>query len=202
MKKLLFFFVICFLLALNVGLSFAGNDSLVGEWLSEARTKGGLGTAITFKSDGTVVRSFGALLDLKYKLNKNVLSLYDKDGTQIDQSYITLSPSLLHIKNIKTGAEQTLDRIDGNDMNSILGKWSGPHSTGAKQMMHFTRAGICYFSVPMKSASKRFTLKENLYSEEDPVSGQNTEWLITIQNDLLTMVKKGSGEEKVYRRKM
>lgn len=55
-------------------------DSVVGLWLGEARTQGGLGNWIDFHGDGTVEFGFGALvgalLDDTYRLEDSTLTLH------------------------------------------------------------------------------------------------------------------------------
>jgi len=48
--------LVCFLLLALVGpVGYQGtNDSVVGLWLGEARTTGGLGNWVEFRGDGTV----------------------------------------------------------------------------------------------------------------------------------------------------
>jgi hypothetical protein len=56
-----------------------GKDSVVGLWLGETRTQGGLGNWIDFHADGTVEVGFGALvgalLDDRYRLEGTTLTL-------------------------------------------------------------------------------------------------------------------------------
>ena len=46
---------------------------VVGVWLGEARSKGGLGNWLEFRPDGTVVMGFGALVDGRYRFDKSTL---------------------------------------------------------------------------------------------------------------------------------
>jgi len=179
---------------------YANDDPLIGEWVSATRTKGSLGGSKYFNKDGTVIVTFGALVDFTYKTKDNILSLYDDKGTFIADNEFKFSGSNLILKNTKGGEAQELTRVQGEPLPNIIGKWVGDHYTGKKQCIHFTKGLNCYFSVPFEQVKGTYKVNGDTYTEEFSEK-EKTEWKISIENDLLTLTKKDGSKVEKYRKK-
>ena len=56
-------------LTLSVGRVAADENDIVGEWVANSRTKGGLGSSLIFADNGELTSMFGALVDFKYSVD-------------------------------------------------------------------------------------------------------------------------------------
>jgi hypothetical protein len=187
-------------LLLMPALSYSA-DSILGEWISVERTKGGLGAAKNYSKDGSVQATFGALVDFKYKLNGKKLTLslpQVPEATDIVQNFEIKGSKL--ILTDETGNKQELTRISGDAKTGLLGKWTGDHYTGAKQILHFTAAQNCYLAVPMISADGTYFIMGDILSETYKDKGsQNYQW--AIQDSVLTLTDSQGKTEKYMRKK-
>lgn len=175
------------------------NNPLVGEWVAAATSRGGLGGTKTYTTNGTVVTTYGAVLDFRYQMEGTTLISFVETGKPMQQE-ITLSGSQMILKDKATGQEQKLTRMDGSSGSGIVGKWTGGHYTGGKQIMDFTTNLNCYFSVPMMTAIEPYTVKGSTLTEESERKG-TTSWTWVIQNDILTLTKVGTNKVERYKKK-
>jgi len=200
MKARLLILFSALLLTISPQCLYANDNPLIGEWVSASRSKGGLGGSKYFREDGTVIVTFGALVDFKYEITGNILSLYDDNGELLSEQEFKFSGSDLVFTEIKTGKGQKLTRVEGDPQPNIIGKWVGDHYTGSKQCMHFTKGLNCYFSVPFVQAKGTYKVNGDTYIEESAEKGK-TEWKICISGDLLKLTKKDSSKIEEYRKK-
>src|SRR5467141_335336 len=56
-------------------------DSLTGRWTADSRSKGGLGTTLTFAADGSVASILGAIVDFTYRVDGQTLTQTFRDDT-------------------------------------------------------------------------------------------------------------------------
>jgi hypothetical protein len=173
-------------------------NSVLGEWVSVERTKGGLGTAKIYTADGAVHATFGALVDFKYKIIGNKLTLSFPDAADIVQNVEINGTKMILTDD--TGNKQELTRISGDAKFGIIGKWMGDHYTGQKQILHFTTLKNCYLSVPMISAKGTYQVKgDNLI---ESFEGKNKkEWRWAIDDNVLTLTEAAQGKPEKYMRK-
>jgi hypothetical protein len=176
------------------------DSPLIGEWVSTTGSKGGLGGSKYYRTDGTVIVTYGALVDYQYKIKDNLLSLYNEKGELSFENEYKINGSDLVLKEIKTGKEQKLKRVEGDLTPSIIGKWVGSNDTGAKYCMHFTKGLNCYFSVPMDQVKGQYKFVGNKSIEEFSEIGK-TEWIIRIEGDSLTLLENGNSKIEEYRKK-
>jgi hypothetical protein len=192
--------VITMVLIITPSLSVAAN-SLLGEWISVERSKGGLGAAKNYTQDGNVRATFGALVDFKYKIvgKKLTLSLPQvPKATDIVQTFQINGDKLTLTDD--TGNKQELTRMPGAGNSGIIGKWTGDHYTGAKQILHFTKEQNCYLAVPMISADGTYTIMGDVLSESYKDKGsQHYKW--AIQDGVLTLNDSQGKTEKYMRKK-
>lgn len=179
---------------------YAGDNPLIGEWVSTVRSKGGLGGSRYFSADGTVIVTYGALIDLKYKTTGNILSLYNENKELVTEHEFMFSGTNLLLKEVTTGREDKLTRVEGESVHNIIGKWVGDHYTGGKKCMHFTEGQNCYFSVPFFQGKAKYKVDGDAYVEESVEKGL-TEWKVSIEGDLLILTKKDGSKLEEYRKK-
>ena len=193
--------VMCASLFLFLGVfSVVGEDNpLVGEWVAAATSRGGLGGTKTYTTNGTVITTYGAVLDFRYKIEGTTLISFVETGKPMQQEVI-FSGSQMTLKDKATGQEQKLTRMDGPSGSGIVGKWTGSHYTGGKQIMDFTTNLNCYFSVPMMTAKEPYSVKGSTLTEESERKG-TTAWTWVIQDDILTLTKVGTNKVERYKKK-
>lgn len=197
MKKLaLLFSTICILFVLiSVGIA---NELLLGDWRSVVRSKGGLGSAKAYKSDGIVYVTYGALVDFKYTLQGNMLIFSFPDADDIVQTVEVQDTKLTLID--QAGNKEELTRAEGDPKAGIIGKWTGDHYTGQKQTLHFTASKNCYLSVPMIFAKGKYQVKGNTLIESYEGKDDYV-WIWSIQEDVLTLTSTKNEKVEKYKRK-
>jgi hypothetical protein len=172
--------------------------SILGEWVALVRTKEGLGLSKTYTKDGTVQVIYGALHEYRYNLagKKLVISSPPQEPSVL---YVELKSSKLILTDI-AGNKQKLTRVSGSEKSGIVGKWSGDHHTGRKQVLHFTASRNCYISVPIITENKSYTIKADKLTET--FKGKKTEeWQWAIDEDILTLSNITKETSEKYRRK-
>jgi len=175
----------------------AASGAIFGEWLALER-KDGLGVAKTYTQNGGVQATYGALIDYRYKLAGKKLVLSSPPNEAIVR-YVEINAAKLILTDL-SGNRQKFTRISGDVRSGIIGKWTGDHHTGRKQVMHFTAAKNCYVSVPIVTEKGSYSLKADTLTEK--ISGKRTEnWQCSIDNDVLTLTSPGKDKSEQYRRK-
>ena len=172
-------------------------ESIIGEWLAVERTRGGLGASKSYRPDGIVNSTFGALVDFKYETigNKLILSFSNEpDKAQVFE----ISGAKLILSN-ESGLKEELTRLSGDEHSGIVGKWIGDHYTGAKQILHFTARHNCYLAVPMMSANGSYLINGNKLTETYDNGKEDLKW--AISENILTLSNTHTGENKKYMRK-
>jgi hypothetical protein len=197
MKRQLAYFVIAFVLAIFPGVSMA-EDSILGEWISVQRTKGGLGSAKTYNREGVVNGTFGALVDFTYKITGNKLTLSFPDAAdrvrnyQIHDAKLTLTDG--------SDNKQQLTCLSGDAMSGIIGKWIGDHYTGQKQILLFTASENCYLAVPMVSTKGSYQIKGDTLTESFEGKGKQ-DWKWSIKDNVLTLTDIVQDKTEKYTRR-
>ncbi|WP_177419089.1 hypothetical protein [endosymbiont of Lamellibrachia barhami] len=196
-KKPAAIFLLITLLAMISSCTKDTQDSIIGEWISASRTKGGLGTSKSYQSDGTLIVAFGALVDFSYKLEENILSLYGTDGNLVAKKQVSYIGDDIILKNIATNKEERLTRTAGASDETILGKWKGVHYTGGKQVLHFTASGNCYLSVPFMSAIGHYQINNHILIEK--IKGKEpSEWKWRFEGRNLILEKHDGSKTETY----
>jgi len=180
------------------GLSLA-QDTPIGEWVPVSTSRGGLGGTRAFDTNGVASVGFGAVLNLKYKVDNGKLILTGENCPLPPQTF-TIAGDTLTLIDPKSEKKQKLTRVKNSVGEGIIGKWTGDHYTGTKQVMHFTTNMNCYFSVPMMSLTGTFSINRDILTMENPKKGK-TEWNWEIVDDVLTMTRIGGTKVEKYKRK-
>jgi hypothetical protein len=196
MKRYFILLSILFI-AVNPLRAAVAQNSIVGEWIAVERTKGGLGASKSFNIEGIVVTTFGALVDFKYRISGTKMTLSYPNETDVVQKYQIKNGKLILINET---CKQELSRLSGEAKTEIVGKWIGDHYTGGKQILHFTKGGNCYFSVPMVSEEGSYKIDGDRLTETYD-KGKIQSWNWSIQSDNLTLIDLVNGKHEKYMRK-
>lgn len=161
----------------------AGEESasVVGLWLGEARTEGGLGNWIAFRPDGTAEYSFGALIDGTYRTEGHSLWLtlvgQSESPTPLDMRVELDTAVRRQPPPADAPARDTLppderamfDRMmrplemkrvgrGTPGVAAIVGTWTYTHPTGATAYETFTSSGKMFLLVPMSRTPGTYTV--------------------------------------------
>lgn len=167
-------------------------NPIIGEWFPLDTSRGGLGNGITFFEDGKVITKYGAYVHFKYKLDGNKLINTFPDTPDTVQEVEIREPKLIISSN---GKKQELTRVAGDSNNSIIGKWTGEHYTGGKQIIDFTTSGNEYLSVPMTSEEGTYKISGNTIEFSRNI---NTSWQWSIDSDKFIMTSSDGKQTVEY----
>ncbi|HSO85768.1 MAG TPA: hypothetical protein VLQ91_04400 [Draconibacterium sp.] len=132
---------------------------MVGEWFPLNTSNGGLGAGYTFNEDGKFTTILGAYVAFKYKLEGDTLIMILPGAGENKTKVEITSTKLIFINNERN---TELTRIAGDNNTGIIGKWSGVHDTGSKQIIDFTAFKDMYLSVPMSSEPGTYEIKGDI----------------------------------------
>jgi hypothetical protein len=170
--------------------SLKQEELIVGEWFPLNTSKGGLGTAYTFNEDGTFITAMGAYVVFNYKLEKDSLISIIPGEKEIKQKIEIKSTKMILGSN---GQNMEFTRIGGDNNAGIIGKWTGNHYTGSKQIIDFTSSQKEFFSLPMQTKNGTYEIKSDLIELLGDVKG-TYQW--SVVGDSLTL--KSTNDEKFY----
>lgn len=164
---------------------------MVGEWFPLNTSKGGLGAGYTFNEDGNFITVNGAYVAFNYKLEGDTLVMIFPGAPEIKQKVEITSTKLIFSNN---GENTVLTRIAGDNNAGIIGKWTGDHYTGAKQIMDFTASGDLYLSVQMSSVPGTYEINGDIV---ELLGETNSSYQWSVKGDSLTL--KAIANEKSYK---
>src|SRR2546422_2954142 len=152
--------------------SIAGDNPLIGEWFPLENADSGLGGTRHFKTNGTVIGTFGFALHFKFQLETNgvtntVLMPGPKgpDGPPVRMDF-TITNDILTLTERKGRQWEKLTRVKATSGEGLFGQWTGKHYTGGQQIKEFTTNLYVYLSVPITTVTGLFTLNGNQLTEE------------------------------------
>ena len=195
MKSLLLIMLIACCAVVSVFRSPAAENPLIGEWFPLENADSGMGGTRHFKTNGTVIVTFGSALHFKFQLETNgvtntVLMPGPKgpEGPPVRMDF-TITNDTLTLTERKGRQRETLTRVQGTTGEGLFGHWSGKHYTGGQQIKDFTTNLYIYFSVPAITTTGSFTLNGNQLTEEYQGKRVTSEWkiadgVLTITSDL------------------
>lgn len=135
-------------------------DEISGRWYSVSRSRGGLGTMLDFRSDGSVEYSPGAIVDYRWRIHGANLALTSIDpvkGEENMDTFFRISGNALTIGN-PSGVQLTFSR-QGNG-TGLAGIWTAQTMMDGhpvRNTWHFRDDGSALFTV-------EFTTKPGRYS--------------------------------------
>jgi hypothetical protein len=170
--------------AVIVFMSLAGRAaepsvSLVGLWLGEERTEGGLGAWIEFRRDATVQFSFGALVDFTYRVDGTSLWFAEAGRPEVRRGDIRVNGNTAVLRQPPPADAPPTESLSAEDramrdrlsqpirmtrMGSatpgappLVGTWTYTHYTGQTAYETFTADGKMFLRVPMQTVEGTYT---------------------------------------------
>jgi hypothetical protein len=129
------------------------NKELVGLWESTSISKGGIGSNIEFRADGSFISAVTVLVDLRYEVKSGRLYIGKNPGEPVSYEtgaeFKVDNTALVLIG--QNGEKEVRQRISPGRADSVVGKYKYRHYTGAVAYEHFTPDGIMQFRLPMQS---------------------------------------------------
>jgi hypothetical protein len=139
------------------------SDDVAGMWSSQSRTKGGLGAQWVLSNDGKATYTFGALVDFRYEVKGNQITMTLLDSGQVATKEVLVDEfkiegDTLTINPNDPNKKQAMKRVGRQypGTNPIVGEWTYKHYTGGSAYMRYSRAGVVELSVPFQSLSGKY----------------------------------------------
>lgn len=187
-------------LMLGAGNASAAED-VAGIWSAQARSKGGLGFQWVFK-DGEAAMTFGALVDFKYTIEGNRITMTNAldpagRGESIIEEYVIDGDMMTQTQPGMPGAEKTLRRTGAPypDAHPIIGEWTYRHPTGPAAFVRYSRDGTVQLSIPFQTMKGSYRLNGKVL-EVDLQGGPRTAFDANREDRTLVLTERG-GKNKV-----
>jgi hypothetical protein len=192
-----------FLFRPDVSAQQPSSASIVGRWRSLETTKGGIGQACEFRSDGTADFSLGAVVEMPWRIENNQLILPPATVSGAEQKLALkwLGLNKLHLATGDPGgAELTRvgDRTDAG--NPIFGEWlENREMAGRKFEGHwfFYVGGKGLFLMPAVTQHGHYTITDSALHIDMP----NTKFteLFELKDSVLILHDPEGGEYRYAR---
>jgi hypothetical protein len=152
-----------------------------------SQSRGGIGSALQFKPDGTVRSRLVVLVDGSYRVEDRalVVTMEGRESAiplgEVGAEVWTLSPpGATEIVKQRIGAAPA-------EASSVVGDWSYTHNTGSRAHERYRADGWLSFRLPMPG------LREGRYEQTADrlrmtVEGKTTSHRVTIEGDVLRLV--------------
>jgi hypothetical protein len=197
--------VIAFVLFFLINITATAQDSIVGKWAANVRTRGGLGGMWMLEPNGIASKTFGALVDFRYSADGRTLKTIFKDSytgkVEEDSSPYEILGDLLITNPTDTIKRQEMKRVGSPraGVNPIVGIWTYEHYTGVMATMEFTSSGLAQLSVPFETEKFHYSLngKEIIITTESIPSYRGR---ARLEKDILIFPAEGDEKEKRYSR--
>lgn len=182
----------------------APESLLVGQWESVARSEGGVGTAIQFKPNGSVVAITVAMVEFKYSIDGDQLEsrFVEPETGKVDDEPSTSTirfdqDTLVKRDGPGEGQEVVMKRARPArpGVPRIVGQWSYP-AFGATAFVTFTTKGDMLLRIPM-------SMRKGTWSAEGinltiAYEGQRaSRATYGIENGVLTIKSRGRAERYI-----
>jgi len=183
----------------------APSPSIVGQWESVARNKGGIGNIIEFNADGTVTQISAAMSDATYQLQGEWLRLFytDEATGKVNESdtIVELQGSDRFVEKAEDGTEQAWSERIGpraSETTPLVGTWCSVFLDTLTSYKEFTATGKAFTRMP-------FVVLRGTYSVEGSdltvrILGQGEgKYPFRIENGQL-LIKNKEGVDRAYKR--
>jgi hypothetical protein len=179
--------------------------SVVGQWESVARNKGGIGNVLEFAPDGTVVQISAAMSDATYQLQGEWLRLFytDESTGKVNESdtVVELQGSDRFVEKAEDGTEQAWSERIGSRVSEtapLVGTWCSVFLDTLTSYKEFTATGKAFTRMP-------FVVLRGTYSVQGSdltvrILGQGeAKYPFRVENGQL-LIKNREGIERAYKR--
>ena len=185
MKHLLTALVILMAQAVSV-------NPLVGLWESDVKSKGGIGAALEFRSDGTYTQATTVLVDAFYRVVGDRLVMGDRppavDADTTAAGVLSFRDNQCLMTSPDGSVVVTKERVGQaqEGLPPIVGVWRYQHPAGGIAFERYTSDGHISLRLPIVSESGRFTLSEGTVALARD-SGPETRMNVKLKGNALTL---------------
>jgi len=166
--------------------SAPASPMLVGMWENHEISKGGIGSAIEFRSDGSVVQAITVIVNSTYAISGDQFMVSTTPGEKPspDTAIHFKANATKFIRYAPNGVEIPADRIGSPvaGVSSIVGSWRYRHATGATTYEHYTPDGRLALRVPMPNTTKIGCYTVNAVKRTTTIQWPNT--ISTLQFEI------------------
>ena len=171
-------------------------NPLVGVWESDAKSNGGIGGALEFRSDGTYTQAQIVLVDGFYRVVRDRLVVgvhppaVDADTTAAGVVSFRGNQCLLTGPDGSVVTKERVGRAQ-EGVPPIVGTWRYQHPAGGMAFERYTSDGHISLRLPLASESGRFTFSEDtvaLARDSGPVTRMN----VKLKDNALTLTDASS----------
>src|SRR5262249_39197255 len=134
---------------------------IIGLWESRETSKGGIGQALEFRTDGRFVETFLILLNMFYRVSGDHRALLETPGAADSVQDVTFRvDSNMLTETGPDGTKLTKERFGKPPVtgSTLTGVWRYRHDTGAVAYERYSDDGVFLFRLPMRSFTGCFTL--------------------------------------------
>ena len=183
----------------------AAAPSIVGQWESVARNKGGIGNVLEFNADGTVTQISAAMSDATYQVQGEWLRLFytDESTGKVNESdtVVELQGTDRFVEKAEDGTEQAWSERIGpraSETTPLVGTWCSVFLDTLTSYKEFTATGKAFTRMP-------FVVLRGTYSFEGSdqtvrILGQGEgKYPFRIENGQL-LIKNKEGVDRAYKR--
>ena len=181
----------------------SSTTSIVGRWRSLATSKGGIGEAYEFHSDGTVDSSIGAIVEMPWRIENDQLILppATTDGAEQKETLKWLGDDKVSLAS--TGAAVELTRVGSraNAEKPILGEWiENREIGGSKFEAHylFYADSKLLLVMPFVTQHGSYTISGSALHFE--LARENSEVRFEVADNLLTVSELDGSHSRRYAR--
>ena len=172
--------------------------TLEGRWDSESRSIDGLGIWIVLSADGTCTRTVGLMIDGRWKLDGDQLTVTTGPAGGEFVQTTTVSSTSDVLTQAANGVRRHRSRVGVPDagVTSLIGVWSYPHPAGGTAYDEYAKDGRFLFRLPTATARCRWAASADRLSMTEGSQTQTVFW--NVSSDRLTL-REGVDQE-VFRR--
>lgn len=178
------------------GAEEAQASPVLGFWESVETSRGGIGSALELRADGTLRWSVVVLVESEYRLDDGRLVMLDESGGEQEMP-VTLRDGEMEMT-APDGSTLTKTRFRDptGGTSPIVGDWSYDYFGQGRAFERYTEDGRMLFRLPMRTDAGTYRVEGNRL--EVGAQGKTDTWTWRLDGDELVVVT--GGEERRYRR--
>jgi len=190
----------------NLGLYASAQQSsstIVGRWRSLETSRGGLGSMYEFRSDGTIDLSYGAIVEMQWRIENNQLVLPPAMVGGDEQKFTLqwLSDSKLRLKTEASVTELTRVGDRSHADQPLVGEWIehrevAGHDLEARWLFYPNSKALLL--IPMKIQHASYTISGSVIHLQ--LAGIRSENTFEVKDNILTFSDPEGGHEDRYAR--
>jgi len=126
-------------------------SELVGTWDALSRSYGGMGSSVLLAADGMFALVFGAMVDVKYKVNGRDFTFFGDDhGKEFSETQRLKFVGDTAVLSANGCSMKLIPLATGTAQGSLVGKWRMMHLTGVPAYEEFSPDGVARLRVPIQ----------------------------------------------------